>query len=187
MTSKTTTKVPARGQAWSGDWQQRVFDRLHKRGFADIGTFADARPAASLIELADELSIDEDANIDYSDVASEQVARLWHEETTKRGAAAIERMARRVLVGELRRGLPEGWSSDWTESKEGISSGYRVSSAATQWMNALGKENKDASERIFAALLEEGRTGGIPRGWLPESADDPILLRIFQRHWNGDS
>jgi len=185
--SKAIVKIPARGQAWIGDWEKRILDRLHKRGFGTIASFADARPVASLVELANELSIDEDANTDRSDIAAEQIARLWRREANRHGTEAVEHMARRILVGELRRGLPEGWLPNWTESEEARSAASRAASATTSWASALGQEYEEASDRVFTALVEEAQAGSIPRGWLPASADDPILLRIFQQHWKGNS
>jgi hypothetical protein len=88
------TKVPARGQAWSGDWRARVFERLRARGLESVTAFADSRPAASAVELADEPSIDATAGIDRADVAAEQLLRIWREEARGGGSEATERLRR---------------------------------------------------------------------------------------------
>lgn len=182
MTNKNITKVPALGQAWSGDWQARIRDRLRARGFSSITAFSESEPRASIVELAEELSTDHEAEINRADVAAEQLLRIWHEEARQAGPEAIERLSRRLLVGALHSAVPEGWHADW-KSEEARSAASRAAAALTHWRGHLGKEHRPAADRIVSALLREGREGTIPPGWLPTSADDPRLVDLFRRHW----
>jgi hypothetical protein len=134
--------------------------------------------------MADELSIDHEARIDHADVAAEQLLQIWREEARMGGPEAVERFARRTLVGDLHRDLPEGWRADWTrsdpETKAAVS---RVTGAAGRWTCNLSKEYWPAADRVLDAMLDAGRTGRIPPGWLPPNADDPLLVDIFRHHW----
>ena len=72
MTSSSITKVPALGQASSGDWQARIFERLRVRGLESVTALSERYPTASTIEMADELSSDHEAAIDHADVPGER-------------------------------------------------------------------------------------------------------------------
>jgi len=178
------TKVPALGQAWSGNWQARIFERLRVRGFKSVTAFSESRPTASAVEMADELSIDHAAGINHADVAAAQILRIWREEARRGGPEAVERFARRTLVGELHRDLPEGWRADWTsndpETKVAVS---RAARSTGRWICYLGDEHEPAADCVLDAVLDAGRTGRIPPGWLPAGADDPLLVDIFRCHW----
>jgi hypothetical protein len=39
------------------------------------------------------------------------------------------------------------------------------------------------AERVFDAMDAAGASGFLPSGWLPSSADDPLLVEIFREHW----
>jgi len=176
------TKVPALGQAWSGNWQTRIAERLRVRGFVSMTAFTEANPTTCLEALAEELSTDHEAGIDHADVAAEQLVRIWREEANRGGPEAVERFARRTLVGELHRDLPEGWRSEWS-SEEARPAMSRMTGATSAWACNLGKEDRSAANRVLDAMIDEGRSGRIPPGWLPVSADDALLVDIFRRHW----
>jgi hypothetical protein len=96
----------------------------------------------------------------------------------------MEHFARRILVGELHHGVPEGWRADWTSSDpETTAAVSRMSGATGAWSCGLGREYWPAADRVLDAMLAEGRAGRIPPGWLPADADDPLLIEIFRRHW----
>jgi hypothetical protein len=167
----TTVKVPARGQAWLGDWHARVVDRLRVRGFGSVTEFGESRPRVSLLELATELSTDD--GIDRSDVAAEQLLRVWRGEAQTGGPGAVERFARRTLVGELCRDLPGGWRADWTlADSETKAAASRLALTTGRWIAYLDDKDEDAGNhaRSWArwnhsrglASCERGRsfTGG---------------------------
>ena len=185
MTNRVVTRIPAKGQAWLGDWRARLLARLVARGYRSVSAFAYATSHASLLALAQELSTNHEEGIDHADVAADQVARLWREEAQRNGPREVERMARRILVGELRSELPEGWQAKWDYTDDINSPASRFLSAATSWIGNVGKENEAASERILAEMIAEGKAGKIPAGWVPEDAEDPILVDIFSHYWKG--
>ena len=178
----TTTKVPARGQAWLGDWHARIAERLRVRGFGSVTEFCESRPCVSLLELATELRIDD--GIDRSDVAAEQLLRIWRGEAQDGGPGAVERFARRTLVGELRRDLPDGWRADWTlADSETKAAASRLALTTGRWVAYLDDKYEGAGNRVLDAMLAAGRDGTIPEGWIPANADDPVLVEIFRKHW----
>jgi hypothetical protein len=178
----TIRKIPALGQAWSVDWRARLFERLRSRGFSTVTAFAESRPTTSTIELADELSTDIAGQVNHSDVAADQVIRIWREEARRDGEEATERFARRFLVGELCRDLSDGWRADW-KGAEAQSAMSRMTALTARWASYMGDEYDLASERVLDAMLAAGREGSIPERWCPTSADDPLLVEIFRRHW----
>ncbi len=46
------------GDAWEGNWRVRLYERVRERGCSSLTAFAEARPTASLVALADELGED---------------------------------------------------------------------------------------------------------------------------------
>jgi hypothetical protein len=178
----TIRKVPALGQAWSGNWRARVIDRVRERGFASVAAFAEAHPTWSTIELADELSTDHPARLNQSDVAADQVVSIWREEAHSVGDDAFSRFARQLLVGELHRRLPEGWRSEW-QSAEAQPAGSRRDSLGAFWIGSMTERYEAMAERVFDAMDAAGASGFLPSGWLPAGADDPLLIEIFRRHW----
>jgi hypothetical protein len=183
MTARSITRVPELGQAWSGNWQARIVDRLRVRGFDSLTAFSESYSTASTIELAEKLSTDDEAGIDHGDVAAEQLVRMWREEVEHSGPEAIERFARRLLVGALHQDLPEGWRSDW-RSEEAAPAMSRLAAASSGWICDLDEEHRPAARRVFSAMIDAGEQGRIPLGWLPATADDPLLVDFFHRHWS---
>lgn len=182
---KPIEKLPALGQAWSGDWYARVHERLRMRGFESVTALVEAMPAAPLVVVAEELSTDRGAGVDRADVAAEQLLRIWREEAHKAGELAVQRFSRRMLVGELHRELSGGWRSDWTApDPETQRSASSLASAIGGWISSHSEAHRPAADRVFKALLANGRAGKVPAGWLPANADDPLLVETFRRHWS---
>ena len=44
------------GHSWGGNWKIRLYERVRERGYTSLTAFAEARPTASLVTLAEELS-----------------------------------------------------------------------------------------------------------------------------------
>lgn len=51
------------GRSWQGNWKVRLYERVRERGYDSLTAFADARPTASLVELAEELGKDDIAGV----------------------------------------------------------------------------------------------------------------------------
>lgn len=69
------------GRSWQGNWKVRLYDRVHERGYDSLTAFAESRPTASLVALAEELGPDDVAGVQVYDglvgkaVRSNQVTR----------------------------------------------------------------------------------------------------------------
>ncbi len=171
-----TTPQSATLGAWQGDWQARLTERLQGLGFASATDYAAQRAAVSLLVLADELSGGHD------DIAAEQIRRRLLAEASQLGT--VERCARDLLVRSLHEKLPEGWHKDWGVDVPGDRTTpiARRASALGGWTSSISvhlPEYDDVLMRIALAL----RDSPTPAGWLPSSADDPVLLEIFREHW----
>ncbi|HLM45826.1 MAG TPA: NUDIX hydrolase, partial [Myxococcaceae bacterium] len=87
------------GRAWQGNVKARLYERVRERGYDSLTAFAEARPTASLVALADELGED--------DIAAVQVfSGLVAEAERNR---KVTRLVRSQLVRELFQHLPNGW------------------------------------------------------------------------------
>jgi len=149
------------GKAWQGDWRKRIFERLRDRGFDTVTEFVETRPLESLCDLADELGA--------GDIAAMQLQGLLYEEALETGTMA--RLVRSLLVRDLREEIPDGW-----EMSGNYDFNYRRASAYADWHSLLLEDDKPMAELAWERL----RAMEIPRGWLPEGPEDPILLRAFE-------
>jgi hypothetical protein len=149
------------GNTWKGNWKNRVYERVAARGFSTVTDFADSRPTASLLELADELGPE--------DVAAIQLETLLYDEAKESGY--VDRFARSLLVRSLRERIPDGWN---------VGERYDFDSEAAggfgRWTAILDEMHDEAAWQVWQSL----RAANIPRGWLPSGPDDPILLRAFE-------
>jgi hypothetical protein len=46
------------GRSWEGNWKVRSYERVREHGYTSLTAFAEARPTASLVALAEELGGD---------------------------------------------------------------------------------------------------------------------------------
>lgn len=166
MTNSTTSQ----GDAWQGNWEQRLYARIRDRGFSSVTEFIESRPLATLVELADELG--------QRDVAAVQLRWRWVAEAIATGN--MERCARSLLTRTLREELPEGWHREWPDVPgDSRTPLFRKVGALSSTAAALPDAYEESIDRIRVAL----DAAGIPEGWLPASADDPLLVEIFRLHW----
>jgi hypothetical protein len=152
------------------DWRERLCRELEARGFSSATGYADSQPLASLPELANSLGADE--------IAAMQLEERLVEEAE--GNGTMERCARSLLARDLRQELPEGWQREWNEALEETHSPlFRKTGVFSSLTMALPELYAPATERIRKAM----DAATIPLGWLPDGADDPILVAVFDRHW----
>lgn len=149
---------------WDGDWENRIYDRVRARGFQLITDFADARPRASYRELTKELG---------DGVAVVQLETLLRDEAKKFGRS--ERFARSSLVRLLREHCADGWDS-------GDNFTFRAARAFASWVSTLGVGYESAADRTWD-LLKARRP---PKGWCPDSPDDPLLKDVFREALFGE-
>ncbi|WP_257460648.1 NUDIX hydrolase [Archangium lipolyticum] len=148
------------GDAWEGNWRVRLYERVRERGYSSLTAFAEARPTASLVALADELGED--------DVAGVQVLSGLLAEAEQR--KQVTRFVRDVLVRMLSQSLPDGWPAVLDDANR-----FKVAKAIGRWSAYTPETHQKRVERARAAL----RASPPPPGWRPIGPDDELLLTIL--------
>ena len=64
--------------AWQGDWEKRIYDRVHQRDFPNLTAFSESRSTATLKQLARELAPE-------NDIAAVQLEQLLRQEARAAG------------------------------------------------------------------------------------------------------
>jgi hypothetical protein len=146
--------------AWEGNWPDRIRERVAEQGYESPFTFAEAKPKATFIELANELG---------EDVAPIQLEGVICDDYDKRGEA--ERYARGSLVRHLRDEIPDGWGI-------GANFDFKRSGVYASWSSRLPEGYEEDADRVWAELKQTPR---LYQGWLPEGPDDEILVEVFKK------
>lgn len=144
--------------AWHGDWLGRIYQRVLARGCTSLSEFVDARPTATLMELADELG---------EGVAAIQIEGALRDEAERTGT--IEKFARDLLARRIRQRMAKGWNV-------GERFPFERAWAFASWASAMQGLINKASENAVWSFLEHA---DIPAGWLPEGSDDPFIEQAF--------
>lgn len=148
------------GGAWKGNIRARLYERVRKRGYDSLTAFAEARPTASLVELADELGKD--------DVAGVQVFGVLVDEAER--SHRLTRLVRGQLVRELWECLPNGWPAVMDDANR-----FNVAKALGSWSAYTPETHKERVRQARAAL----RATPPPPGWRPLGPDDELLLMLL--------
>jgi hypothetical protein len=148
------------GRSWQGDWKSRLYERVRERGYDSLTAFAEARPTASLIELAEELGKDDIAGVQ---VFSGLVAEA---ERNKQ----LTRLVRGQFVRELCARLPNGWPAVLDDANR-----FDVAHAIGSWSAFTPETHLKRVEQARAAL----RAAPPPPGWRPLGPDDELLLMLL--------
>ncbi|WPB77313.1 NUDIX hydrolase [Archangium violaceum] len=148
------------GRSWEGNWKVRLRERVRERGYDSLTAFAEARPTASLVELAEELGPD--------DIAGVQVFSSLLAEAERR--KQVTRLVRGQLVRELAEALPNGWPAVLDDANR-----FDVAHALARWGTFTPETHEQRVERAKAAL----RATPPPPGWLPRGPDDELLLTLL--------
>jgi len=164
-------RITGRGLELQGDGLARARSRVKAAGFASVSGFVESAPTASLVELAEQLNRS-DADSDPLPISADHIGRIWRDEARKGGADALERFARRALVGELHRHLADGWPATVTEE-----SAFQVTHALVTWTGLIGHDLEERANAVFDAI----DAAHPPAKWLPANADDPIIASAFTR------
>jgi hypothetical protein len=147
------------GRAWQGNWRVRLYERIRERGYPSITAFADARPTASLVALAEELG---------EDVAGGQLLSGLLAEAERR--KQVTRFVRDVLVRMLSQGLPEGWPAVLHDENR-----FKVVKALARWSGYMPETYADRARQVSATLLASPP----PPGWRPLGPDDELLRTLL--------
>jgi hypothetical protein len=148
------------GRSWEGNWKVRLYDRIRERGYESLTAFAEARPTASLVELAEELGED--------DVAAVQVFSGLVAEAERR--SQLSRLERGQLVRELSECLPNGWPAVLDDANR-----FEVAKALSSWIAYTPEPHQERARQVAAALLATPP----PPGWRPLGPDDELLRTLL--------
>jgi hypothetical protein len=148
------------GGSWQGRWKVRLYERVRERGYASLTAFAEARPTASLVALAEELG-EEDVNAVqvFSGLVAE--AERSHQ---------LTRLVRGQLVRELSECLPEGWPAVLDDASR-----FKVAMAIGSWIAYTPEPHKERARQVRTALLATPP----PPGWRPLGPDDELLRTLL--------
>ena len=147
------------GDAWWGNWVVRLYERVRERGYTSLTAFAEARPTASWVELAEELG---------EDVAGVQVFKGLVEEAERN--RQLTRLVRGQLVRELSESLPNGWPAVMDDANR-----FKVAKALAAWSAYTPETHEERVKQARAAL----RAAPPPPGWRPLSPDDELLRTLL--------
>ncbi len=148
------------GRSWEGNWKARLYERARDRGYDSLTAFAEARPTASLVALAEELGPD--------DIAGVQVFSGMLAEAERKNQ--VTRFVRGQLVRELCAHLPNGWPAVLDNANR-----FEVAHAFGAWIALTPETHKERARRVRTALLAAPPTPG----WRPLGPDDELLLTLL--------
>jgi hypothetical protein len=146
--------------SWEGNWKVRLYERVRERGYSSLTAFAEERPTASLVQLADELGED--------DVNAVQVFSGLVAEAER--SHQLTRLVRGQLVRELSDALPNGWPAVLDDANR-----FEVAMALARWSSYTPETHEKRVDQISDALLATPP----PPGWLPLGPDDELLLTLL--------
>jgi len=145
---------------WQGNWVARLHERVREQGYGSLTAFAEARPTASLVELAEELG--------KGDVAAVQVFKGLVEEAER--SHQLVRLMRGQLVREFAEGLPQGWPAVLDDAHR-----FEVAQTLACWIAYTPEPFQERARQIAAALLASPP----PPGWRPLGPDDALLRTLL--------
>jgi hypothetical protein len=148
------------GRSWRGNWKVRLYERVHERGYPSLTAFAEARPTASLVALAEELGVD--------DLNAVQVFSGLVAEAEQRNQ--LTRLERGQLVRELFEGFPNGWPTMLDDANR-----FKAAKALSSWIAYTPEPHQERARKVVAALLATPP----PPGWRPLGPDDELLRTLL--------
>jgi hypothetical protein len=148
------------GRSWQGNWKARLYERVRERGYESLTAFAEARPTASLVALAEELGED--------DVNAVQVFSGLVSEAERR--KQVTRLVRGQLVRELSQHLPNGWPAVLNDTNR-----FDVAHALARWSSYTPETHQERVDRAGDALMANPP----PAGWRPLGPDDELLRTLL--------
>ncbi|MFP2934564.1 NUDIX hydrolase [Pyxidicoccus sp. 3LG] len=148
------------GRSWQGNWKARLQERLRERGYESLTAFAEARPTASLVALAEELGPD--------DVAGVQVFTGLVAEAERNNQ--VTRLVRGQLVRELWGCLPNGWPAVLDDEAR-----MEVAIALGHWFAYTPETHQERVDQASDVLLATPP----PPGWRPLGPDDELLRTLL--------
>ncbi|NTX09166.1 NUDIX hydrolase [Myxococcus sp. CA056] len=148
------------GRVWQGNWRVRLYARVRERGYDSLTAFADARPAVSLMGLADELG--------KGEVAGLQILSVLRSEAES--CEQVTRFVRDALVRKMAEYLPNGWPEVMDDESR-----FVVAKLLTFWSTDIPETHRKRVENARVSL----RTSPPPSGWRPLGPDDALLCALL--------
>lgn len=148
------------GRSWQGNWPVRLYERVRELGYDSLTAFAEARPTASLVALAEELGED--------DINAVQLFKGLVDEAER--SHQLTRLVRGQLVRELSACLPDGWPAMMDDANR-----FKVAKALGLWSAFTPETQQERADQVMAAL----RTHPPPPGWRPLGPDDELLRTLL--------
>jgi len=148
------------GRSWRGNWKARLYERVRERGYDSLTAFAEARPTASLVALADELGPDDVAGVQVYDGLVTEAVR----------SNQVTRLVRGQLVRELWGSLSDGWPAVLDDDNR-----FKVAKALGLWSSIVPESHQERADRVGDALLANPP----PAGWRPLGPDDELLRMLL--------
>jgi hypothetical protein len=153
-------KAMTDGRSWQGNWKVLLYERVRERGYESLTAFAEARPTASLVALAEEL---EEEDINAVQVFSGLVAEAER-------SHQLTRLVRGQLVRELSEFLPDGWPAVLDDENR-----FKVANAIASWISFTPEPQKERARQVRTVLLATPP----PPGWRPLGPDDEFLRALL--------
>ncbi|MCP3104087.1 NUDIX hydrolase [Myxococcus sp. K15C18031901] len=148
------------GRSWQGNWKVRLYERVRERGYDSLTAFAEARPTASLVALAEELGPDDIAGVQvFSGLVAE--AERSHR---------VARLVRGQFVRELHASLPNGWPAVLDDTNR-----FDIAQALARWSSYTPETHEERVNQARVAL----RATPPPAGWRPLGPDDELLRTLL--------
>ncbi|MFP2963120.1 NUDIX hydrolase [Myxococcus sp. 1LA] len=148
------------GRSWRGNWKARLYERVRERGYDSLTAFAEARPTASMVALAEELGPDDVAGVQVYDGLVAEAVR----------SKQVTRLVRGQLVRELWGSLPDGWPAVLDDDNR-----FKVAKALGLWSGIVPETHK---ERVRLAREALRANPPLP-GWRPLGPDDELLRTLL--------
>ncbi|WP_140861602.1 NUDIX hydrolase [Myxococcus xanthus] len=148
------------GRSWRGNWKARLYERVRERGYDSLTAFAEARPTASMVALAEELGPDDVAGVQLYDGLVTEAVR----------SKQVTRLVRGQLVRELWGSLPDGWPAVLDDDNR-----FKVAKALGLWSSIVPETHKERVRMARGAL----RANPPPAGWRPLGPDDELLRTLL--------
>ncbi|CAM4510477.1 MULTISPECIES: hypothetical protein [Myxococcus] len=148
------------GHSWRGNWKSRLYERVRERGYDSLTAFAESRPTASLVALAEELGPDDVAGVQVYDGLVIEAVR----------SKQVTRLVRGQLVRELWGSLPDGWPAVLDDDNR-----FKVAKALGLWSGIVPDTHRERVRLAREAL----RANPPPAGWRPLGPDDELLRTLL--------
>ncbi len=148
------------GSSWRGNWKSRLYERVRERGYDSLTAFAEARPTASLVMLAEELG---EADVNAVQVFTGLVAEAER-------SHQLTRLVRSQFVRELSQALPDGWPAVVNDTNR-----FELAHALARWTTYTPETHKERVKQVRAAL----RATPPPPSWRPLGPDDELLRTLL--------